>query len=179
MLFTQLTLLTLFQLDVAFFSLIIVVPSSSSHSTSSSNVYPLNDTRKISVLARIKDFQFSIYMNTICLFFLSFFSKFVKRHALLNRQKSTTCHLKIYVNFRRRIREYIQENHFGILLANTAICHITLFSMFPMVKFDFATFHNGKECFGNLNDSIAILATYKINSEQYFYIFFYILVNFF
>lgn len=44
--------------------------SSLSASSFSSHVYPVNDARKMSSLARIKDFQFSIFMriHTICSF---------------------------------------------------------------------------------------------------------------
>lgn len=93
---------TLFQLDVVFFPLIIVVPSSSSsHSTSSSHVYPVPIERykKNKRFGTHKGFSI-LHFHEYDLFTFSFFSNFVKRHAYLNRQKSTICHLKIYVSFR-------------------------------------------------------------------------------
>lgn len=76
--------------------------SSLSASSFSSHVYPVNDAGKTSSLARIKDFQFSIFMriHTICVRFL--FSKCVKRHAYLNHRKSTVCHLKSNASTRMR-----------------------------------------------------------------------------
>lgn len=76
--------------------------SSLSASSFSSHVYPVNDARKTSILARIKDFQFSIFMriHTICVRFL--LSKCVKRHAYLNHRKSTVCHLKSNASTRMR-----------------------------------------------------------------------------